>query len=245
MKKIFGLMLLCATMVGTMSCEQDVDEVGSKVLLSKTSYTMYSDATADIEGIGLDNAIWSSNNEYVATANGNTLSSDKIGSTNLYCNGQKISVTVKPRYTLYTEPDMSWGSSKSSIISKYGTPFADDGQTIMYETTNTFVPYIAYMFNETGLFACGAVVQLTAGSTLVDFLGERYVFYSVNTSTYTASFAHCYGRKDSPQVDYAGQMAYNSSMGGILVVYAGNNSTRGVNNDATFNSMAEFIESSL
>lgn len=245
MKKIVGLMLLCATMVWCVSCEQYGGEVVNQVLLSKTSYTMYSDASTTIEGSNLTNASWSSNNEFVATANGNTLSSDKVGSTNLYCNGQKISVTVKPRYSLYTEPDMSWGSSKSSIISKYGTPFADDGQTIMYETTNSSVPYIAYMFNETGLFSCGAVVQLTAGSTLVDFLGERYVFYSVNTSTYTASFAHCYGRKDNPQVDYAGQMAYQSSIGGILVVYASNSSTRGVNNDTTFNSMTQFIESNL
>ncbi|MBE6182369.1 MAG: hypothetical protein E7148_06720 [Rikenellaceae bacterium] len=245
MKKIFGLMLLCATMVGTMSCEQEGEDAGSQVLLSRTSYIMYSDATITIDGSGLTNVTWSSNNEYVATANGNTLSSDKVGSTKLYCNGQRISVIVKPRYSLYTEPDMSWGSSKSSIISKYGTPFADDGQTIMYETTNTSVPYIAYMFNETGLFSCGAVVKLTAGSALVDFLGERYVFYSVNTSTYTATFAHCYGRKDNPQVDYAGKMAYQSSIGGILVVYASNSSTRGVDNDTTFKSMTEFIECNL
>ena len=245
MKKIFGLTLLCATMVCATSCEQDEGEVTNQVLLSKTSYTMYSDATTTIEGSNLTNAIWSSNNEFVATANGSSLSSDKVGSTNLYCNGQKISVIVKPRYSLYTEPDMSWGSSKSSIISKYGTPFADDGQIIMYKTTNSSVPYIAYMFNETGLSSCGAVVQLTAGSSLVDFLGERYVFYSLNTSTYTASFAHCYGRKDNPQVDYGGQMAYQSSIGGILVVYASNNSTRGVDNDVTFNSMTKFIGNNL
>jgi len=71
------------------------------------------------------------------------------------------------------------------------------------------------------------------------------VFYSVNTSTYTATFAHCYGRKDNPQVDYAGKMAYQSSIGGILVVYASNSSTRGVDNDTTFKSMTEFIECNL
>ncbi len=245
MKKFFGLMLLCATMMGFVSCEQNGEEVSNQVLISKTSYTMYSDATTTIEGSNLTNATWSSNNEFVATANGNALSSDKIGTTNLYCNGQKISVTVKPRYTLYTEPDMSWGSSKSSIISKYGTPYSDNGDTIMYKTNNTDVPLIAYMFDGNGLYGNGAVVRITAGSTLIDFLGERYVFYSIDTDNYTASFAHCYGRKSNPQIDYAGQMSYQSSIGGILVVYAEIDLARSINNDAIFNSMTKFIESNL
>jgi hypothetical protein len=99
MKKILGLILLCVTMAGATSCTQENDNA-EKVLLSKTSYTMYSDATTTIEGSGLTNATWSSDNEFVAVANGNTISSDKVGSTNLYCNGQKISVTVKPSYSL-------------------------------------------------------------------------------------------------------------------------------------------------
>jgi hypothetical protein len=239
MKKILGLILLCVTMAGATSCTQENDNA-EKVLLSKTSYTMYSDATTTIEGSGLTNATWSSDNEFVAVANGNTISSDKVGSTNLYCNGQKISVTVKPSYSLYTEPDMSWGSSKSSIIAKYGTPSIDNGNTIIYKTNNSNVPLVAYMFDQRGLYSSGVGVSLNAAYRLVDFLIERYVIFSINTTNYTATFAHCYGKKNNPQIDYTGQMAYQSSIGGILVVYAGN-STKSNNIDTIFNSMAESI----
>ena len=245
MKKIFGLMLLLATMVGLSSCEQENDDLENQVQLSKTSYTMYSDATTTIQGSGLTNVTWSSDNEYVATANGDKLTSDKVGSTILYCNGKKINVTVKPRYSLYTEPDMSWGSSKNSIISKYGTPYSNSGNTIIYKTSNSDVPLIAYMFDERGLYSCGAVVQLSAASRLVDFLDERYVFYSVESSNYTASFAHCYGKKNNPQIDYGGQMAYQSSVGGILVVYASNSSTRSADTNTIFNTMVESISCNL
>lgn len=245
MKKFFGLMLLLATMVGVSSCGQENEDFENQVQLSKTSYTMYSDATTTIQGSGLTNATWSSDNEYVAIANGDKLSSNKIGSTVLYCNGKKISVIVKPRYSLYTEPDMSWGSSKSSIISKYGTPYYNNGNTIFYKTSNSDVPLIAYMFDERGLYSCGVVAQLSAGSRLVDFLDERYVFYSVDTSDYSARFAHCYGKKNNPQIDYAGEMAYQSSVGGILVVYASNSSTRSADTNIIFNSMLETISSNL
>ena len=135
---------------------------------------------------------------------------------------------------------MSWGSSKSSIIAKYGTPSIDNGNTIIYKTNNTNAPLVAYMFDQRGLYSSGVGVSLNAAYRLVDFLTERYVIYSVNTTNYTATFAHCYGKKNNPQIDYAGQMAYQSSIGGILVVYTGN-STKSNNIDTIFNSMAESI----
>lgn len=242
MKKILQTMLLCATILGATSCEQGIEDA-DKVSLSQTSYTMYSDAITTIDGTGLIDAEWDSDNEFVATANGSTLSSNKIGNTNLYYNGQKIHVTVRPRYSLYTEPDMSWGKSKNAIISKYGTPMNDNGNTIIYETHNSSVPYVLYMFDNRGLFSCAAVVQLSAAYSLVDFLSERYVFYSLDKTTYTAEFAHCYGSIDDPRVDYAGQMAYQKSIGGILVVYASNESTKGANTIS--NSMIEFIQDYL
>ena len=95
------------------------------------------------------------------------------------------------------------------------------------------------------IFSCGAIVQLTAGNALFDFLEERYVFYSVNTSTYTASFAHCYGKKDNPHIDYAGQIAYQSSIGGILVMYASNESTRSNNIEDIFDRITKSIKISI
>lgn len=240
MKKVFALMLLLATTLCFYSCSEDDDS--KKIVLSQTSYSMYPDASAKIKGSGLSNIIWDSNNEFVAKAEDDMIYSNKVGSATLYCNEHKISVTVKPKYSLYTEPDMTWGCSKNYIISKYGKPYYDGGNTILYQTNNSKVPTISYMFDDRGMYACGVQVEWQAAYELLDFLDERYVFYSVDTSAYTANFAHCYGKIDNPQIDYAGQFAYQSSLGSILLVYAGNTTTRGVIDDSIFESMSNAID---
>lgn len=245
MKKIlFYTLLYIVAITSSYSCGE-YDDWEYLITLYKTFYIMHPNEIATIDGCGLDVAKWNSKNEFVAVAKADKITSNKIGTTTISYNGQGIRVTVNPNHHLYTEPDMSWGSNKSSIISKYGVPYADNGNTILYKTSNSDVPFIAYMFNEGGLFSCGAIVLLSAGGRLLDFLDERYVFYSVNIYDYTASFAHCYGKKDNPQIDYAGQMAYQSSIGGILVVYANNRSTRSVDINTIFNSMTESIKGSM
>lgn len=242
MKKFCGLMLLCATMMGIVSCETN-DNQG--ITLSKINYSLYSDANTTIEGSGLTNAVWKSNDEFVASANGNQLTSFKIGSTYLSCNGQKINVKVMPRFTSFKEPDMSWGSNKNTIIAQNGTPYSNQEDAIIYKTNNPNSPLIVYMFEGAKLAACGMLVPFSAGNNLVDFLDERYVFYSVNTTTYKANFAHCYGTKDAPTIDYAGQMAFDSSLNGILVLYIGNNTTKSVDSNTIFNTMIETIKNNI
>jgi hypothetical protein len=244
MRKFLFLILLCTITMCISSCGEYKDWE-YLITLDEKSYTLYSDDSATIKGCGLDVAKWSSSNEFVATATADKIESFKVGTATLSYGGQYVRVVVNPRYSLYTEPDMKWGASKSEIISKHGTPYSDNGNTIMYQTNNTDVPLIAYMFNEYGLYASGVVAQISVSSQLLDFLGERYVFYEVNTDTYTANFAHCYGKIDSPQIDYAGQMSYQSSIGGILVVYAANSSTRGIDNSVVFDTIAEAISESI
>ena len=94
-----------------------------------------------------------------------------------------------------------------------------------------------YMFDEKGLYSCAALVKYSYGERLVDFLGERYVFFSVDTEDYTANFAHCYGTKQDPQIDLVGQMAFSTSIGGILVMYIPNTS-----NNTRCVEMSEYID---
>ena len=234
MKKTLGLMLLCATMAGFVSCQKE--ENGIKI--NQRSYTLYADDVETIDATGLlDDAIWFSDNEWVATAEGTNLSSGKVGNTILNFDGHQISVTVNPRYSLFTEPNMSWGCSENSIISKYGQPYSKSGNVLLYETNNAAAPYIMYMFDEKGLYSCAALVKYSYGERLVDFLGERYVFFSIDTEDYTANFAHCYGTKQDPQIDLVGQMAFSTSIGGILVMYIPNTS-----NNTRCVEMSEYID---
>lgn len=240
MKRIIYLMILIAIGAYVSSCETNQD--GGNVL-TKTSYSLKSDSSTSIEGNIPSSAVWDSQNEFVATAAGCNLSSHFVGSTYLQWNGNNIRVDVKPRYNLYDEPDMSWGSSLNTIISRYGTPDNESGNMILYETGNKAVPYELYQFDNNSLCSCGVVVHLEYGSSLVDFLGERYLFYSVDSYNYTADFAHCYGKIDNPQIDYIGQMAFSSSIGGIVVVYVGGNSSRSENSATIVESFANNLES--
>lgn len=120
---------------------------------------------------------------------------------------------------------MDWGASISTIRSRYGTPYSSDSEMLMYKSSNSNVPYYMYYFENGKLKYSYALVKLSASSTLVDFLTERYMTLNVNMSTYTATFTHCYGKISNPQCDYAVAFSYSSSIGGILVTYAPNSST--------------------
>lgn len=205
--------LLCVVFL--FSCTKE-----DRFVLNQKNYTMTANSTDVIKAEGLPNdALWISNNEYAASAIGSTLSSEKVGTANLSYDGETISVSVEPMYTMYTEPYMVWGSSISSIKSKYGNPYSGDDDILIYRTNNSASPYVLYSFTNGKLDGSAIVVPMIYSDQLVDFLGERYVFYSVDMSNYTADFAHFYGTKDNPKIDYIGRMAYDSSIGGVLILY--------------------------
>ncbi len=241
-------MLLCVATFGLSSCEKD------GLNLSKTSYTLYSDDSTKIEGSYLDNIVWDSQNEFVATAEGNILTSILVGSTTLSCGDATISVTVKPRHTLYIEPYMKWGCSKSDIIAKFGTPDSETDTALGYATGNSAAPLVMYMFNSDKLTSCGVAVKMSYASELVDFIAERYVILEVDGTA--ATFVHCYGKVSDPKFDYGGQMDYSSSLGGFIVAYIPNSNetsnsnvtlgldlegTRGVEKTSTFNDLEKAI----
>ncbi|MBR2026432.1 MAG: hypothetical protein IKA07_04775 [Alistipes sp.] len=217
MKKLFIMMLLCATMAYFPSCEKEGPTLG------KSNYTLRSEESTTIEGMGLSGVVWSSNNEFVATAENDVLTSNKVGSTTLSCGDAVISVTVKPRYTLYNEPYVSWGCSISSIKSQYGQPYSETDTSLIYQTANSAAPLIIYMFENNCLTSYGVVVPLSYGDILVDFIAERYVIVAVEGTT--ATFVHAYGKFSDPQIDYWGQMAYSNSIEGFIVMYVPYNNT--------------------
>lgn len=211
-------MLLCTVAIGFVSCQSENQDLN----LTKTNYTLYSDATTKIEGSDLSNTVWDSDNEFVAVAEGDVLTSKLVGSTTIKSGNSNIFVTVKPRYTLYKEPEMLWGCTKKQIIAKCGTPTSTSGDTVIYETGNYAAPYELYLFENDRLTSCGVLVQLSYSSNLIDFIGERYVIIAVEGAT--ATFVHCYGKISDPKFDYGGQLAYQSSLGGLLVGYVANSS---------------------
>lgn len=213
MKKLL-LLVAMATMAFT-GCSKD-DDSNKSQLLNK-SYSMYHEDTQPIEGTNISDLTWDSENEFVATVKGNTITGQFIGKTTVRSttDGLSFTVEVNPRYHLYNEPLLDFGASKAEIKAKRGTPTSEDTTSLLYETGNVNAPYELYVFQNGGLYTCGVTCKLSVASTLADFLIERYLTINVDMNKYSATFMHCYGKINDPQVDYGVGMQYKS---GILLI---------------------------
>lgn len=223
MRKIFSLMLLLATATAFTSCggDDDKDEPAKKAVLTQTSYTMYHEDEEAIKGTMISGLAWNSDDEFVATAAEGIISGGYVGTAKIKSATGNLSFTVevKPRYHTFDEPFMEWGATKATVKAKCGTPEEESTSALLYSTGNSKAPYVMYSFTNGKLTGSGVVCRVLAASDLADFLLERYVPISVDEDDYTAVFAHCYGKRGDPQVDFGVGMSYNSTVGGILVLY--------------------------
>lgn len=246
MKKVFSLMLLLAAMFTYTACGDDDEKDNAK--LSKTAYTMYHKDSQYIEGTNLSDIVWDSDDEFVATVKNNSITGQYVGKTTVKSATKKLtfSVEVKPAYSTYEEPHLDWNASKSTIKARYGTPTSESTNSLIYETSNTNVPILLFVFENGKMYTCGVVCKISAAYELVDFLSERYVPVKVDKDNYSATFVHCNGKISDPQIDYVIAMQYNSSMGGIGVAYTKYESSKSRNYDnIDFNTTFQELENAL
>lgn len=196
---------------------------GDNARLSNKSYSLYHEDMQLIEGTGISDLTWDSENEFVATVEGNLVSGQFVGKTIVRSTTGTLSfnVEVKPRYHLYDDPCLDFGASKEEIKTKLGVPKSEDDTSLAYETGNPKAPLALYMFKNGRLRMCGVMCQISVANTIVDFLTERYLIVNVDMDKYLATFTHCHGKIADPQIDYIVAMQPNSSMNGILVGYMG------------------------
>lgn len=205
-----------------------------------------------VKGTNLKDVVWESSDKFVAEMTDNaTITAHRVGHTfiNPLSIDGAVRVTVKPNVTSYSEPVIRycqkyvngqlvtedwlsqylWGTH-SSLMSYYvkesGAPWELESKTseiMVYSTGNKATPLIGYLFNEDGrMYATGIYVNPLYASQIPDFLAERFIIYSVDTSNYTADFAHVrIAYNDEMTLNYAGRMAFSSSSGYILILYTG------------------------
>lgn len=245
MKKLFYTMLLLATILTITACGSDDKPDNAK--LSITSYTMYHEDLASIEGTDISDLTWKSENEFVATVKDDEITAQYVGKTTVKSatKGLSFTVEVKPRYHTYEEPFLDWGASISEIKAKYGAPESEDANSLLYKTDNSNAPLLLYIFENGKLYTCGVACKVSVASQLADFLLERYVPVQVDVDNYKATFLHCYGTFSDPQTDYGVAMQYRSSIGGILVVYTGLNTKTKTTTDNDFSNSFEKLTKAL
>lgn len=132
-----------------------------------------------------------------------------------------------------------WGIMSSFIthyIKECGLPwtlYKQDASSMIFKTDKSASPYVIYLFDSNReVVAAGVYINPLQMNSLPDFLNERYLIYDVDTSNYTANFAHAIGYSGEPIVDYVGQMGYSSSLGLVIIAYTkGGDASRSNNNE--------------
>ena len=160
------------------------------------------------------NQDWTTSKKFVAKVDGGgKITGSHVGECDILCNKGKCHVTVNPNYTLYREPLCELGLTKNYVISMYGTPYSDDGETIVYETGQESAPYVMYTFKNGTLEDAVVVVKKTYESSLKTHLNNRYVYVMYENGIYYYSNAYT-TEEVTKWVTYR---SYNSSY--YLVMY--------------------------
>lgn len=121
-----------------------------------------------------------------------------------------------------------WGHHIGIIkqyVNKSGVPWKVKAQmydVLTYETGNSETPFIGYVYDEKGyVYASCIYLDVRYANYLADFLGERFVIYSVDTNKYTADFARARIIDGKTKIDYIGRVSTSSTPGIIMILYVG------------------------
>jgi len=180
MKKLLHFSFILVLLI-TNACGKNNESID----LKDTEVTLYAEEEYSIKANSDTKISYESKNEYIATVTENGIvTAVTIGETSIILNNgsdNKIfKVTVKPKYDLYPNPDLSFGSTKSSIVSKYGTPDREDENGIAYENYSYAAPIVSYRFIEDKLVSSAVIVKTSFNKDLLGFLFERYIYLGMD-----------------------------------------------------------------
>ena len=128
---------------------------------------------------GAESSSWSSNNDFIASISKDGIVTAKhTGECKIkYSNFFQTlicKVTVSPNVTLYDEPILQWGMSKSKLISIEGTDYKVSGNTLGYMINSSTIPLKVYAFENEKLYSSVVVVKISSSERLADHLIDRY-----------------------------------------------------------------------
>ena len=176
MKKILSLLLLSAMLF---SCSKD-DE--PKLMVNTENVSLYSRDSHHITTTNGTNVKFKSQNPYIATVNETTgeVTAMTIGYTIIEVSSDQgrvqVGVTVKSKYNTFVEPCRDFTKTKSQIISMYGTPDSQTGNTIgyVYENGKAHLADM-YTFENDRLSGSAAIIHQDYAVEAMYFLAERYL----------------------------------------------------------------------
>ena len=177
MKNFFsflGLFMLAVLSYGLSACGSDDDRVNPDDGINTKPISLVAGDKTTI--IGASKII--SRNEFVTKIVDNEVTGWHVGETTLFVNDKyNISITVKPKYTLYDDPICDWGCSPSTVKSKQkqGILKSSDTKAITYQNAGA-ATVMMYNFENNKLVSVGVAISTKYLNDYAGFLKERFIW---------------------------------------------------------------------
>ena len=230
MKKL-SLILLAILTVALIGCKKDDDNnngggngggsSSSTISLQESSKTLHHGDTYEIKAVCENPITYTSEHDYVAEVNGNGIvHANYVGITNIILDDSvsslQFKVTVAAESNLYTLPNINFGETRSTIISRFGNPAYEDEDGAIYEKETQTTIGFAVVYDETNkVIAYAMIVKPSYGHELDNvFIPERYVYLGEynNYKYYMDSF-------DVNEADLLVGVAQESNTGYWMAMY--------------------------
>ena len=224
MRKL-SFVLMAVIAISFMGCKKE-----KLITLSITSTTLHHGETYQISAQCENPITYSSANEYYAKVSAEGLvTAQYVGNTTIKLHSEEddrtFTVIVAPESNLYPEPNIRFGETKNSVISKLGTPDATTDSGIGYNDYSPNAPMLLVMLDDNDCVDDYAVIVETAHSSeLSTFLSERYKFIGYSDGL----FGYMNGLTTESATMLIGSKLYNTSY--WITLYMPNDSKSAVDN---------------
>lgn len=234
---IIGLIVLASMSVGLVACGGDDDE--PDFVVTPSSVSLYYDGTQQLTAEGATS--WTSRDEFIASVDQNGLVNARhIGTTQIVVNnGRKTAtceVLIKPKYLLFNDPLLLWGSSKASIQSSESHSIIQElnnDKYLAYDyTLGTTACIMIYMFENGSLKAVMAMLNKSSYTDAGYYLLERYQPISIgdDNEIYFADAMTLDKAKTACVLDYSDLNGSKYTAILFMDISSINSSTRGFSN---------------
>lgn len=180
MKKYFMILVAAIMVAYVSSCSKSDDDSSSYIDVSPKTMTV--GESTNIEG--MDSPI--SENKFVVTTNGNSITASHIGETNIRQGNSVKKITVVGSQIGYTDPITNWGETTGDVgracsgykvyEDKSISSNAYYDRMIIFKNVGEY-SLLGYIFKENKLVAVQTYTSYSDMNSFVDYIKERYAFY--------------------------------------------------------------------